>query len=146
MNLRPIIGAAAAALILAVAGCAAAAGSQSSYLLEDLHRYAPSGFKEGWKEYLGKPFPERLALSRDGTSIGFAWCPAPTRCSNSGSASYDAISSCESNGRGECSIYAQGRRVVWPHNFPWPVLPASLREYRSSIGQTADGKDRATLQ
>ena len=136
MNLRPIICATVALAALAVAGCAGGVGQQSASLEEELHRYAPSGFKANWQEYISSPFPDRFALARDGTSAGYVYCPAPTRCPDSGSASYDAIQYCETGTSGDCDIYAQGRRIVWPHAFPWVVAPVVMYDYRQAIGAT----------
>ena len=67
--------------------------------------------------------------------LSHLYCPARTRCPDSGSAAYEAVQYCESGTSADCDIYAQGRRIVWPHEFPWPLLPETEREYRKSIGQ-----------
>ena len=135
MTIRPII-CAAVALVLALAGCAGGVGQQSASLEEELHRHAPSEFKASWQEYHSAPFPDLFALSRDGTSFGYVYCPAPTRCPDSGSASYDAITYCEAGNSADCDIYAQGRRIVWLHAFPWVVTPGVMYDHRQAIGAT----------
>ena len=134
MNLRPII-CVAVALGLAVAGCAGGVGQQDPGIAAKLHRHVGEGIKKAWSAYLRTPFPDRFALARDGTSYGYIYCPAPTRCPDSGSATFEAIQYCQSGISSKCDIYAQGRRIVWPHAFPWYVAPEVLYDYRESIGK-----------
>ena len=137
MNLRPII-CVAAALVLTVAGCAGGVGQQRENLAEELHRYAHTGFKNSWREYLRTPRPQHFALARDGGRSGYSYCAIPSQCPDANSAKFGAIQYCQSGRSVDCDIYARGRRIVWPHDFPWSVPPAALSEYRASIGQTAD--------
>ena len=75
-------------------------------------------------------------LARDGSNAQFNYCPAPTVCPDAGPARFEVLRYCRSGTTADCDIYARGRRIVWPHAFPWYVAPEVLYDYRESIGAT----------
>ncbi|MBT3790161.1 MAG: hypothetical protein HN725_22680 [Alphaproteobacteria bacterium] len=68
--------------------------------------------KARFEDYLKLDMPLYFAISDDGNSIGYTFCPS-ANCADY-SARYSAIQYCEVNSNGKaCRIYAHGTQVVW---------------------------------
>jgi hypothetical protein len=64
-------------------------------------------------DYLKEPSANVFAVSEDGNSFNYRYCPTQTRCSSE-DAVYYAIKGCEINSGGvPCKVYAMGSTVVW---------------------------------
>lgn len=79
---------------------------------------------DGFERYKKNFNPGAFAISLDGRSAGWSYCPAG-QCGGSNSLML-AIHSCQESGK-TCKIYAMGPTVVWNHSAPaaTPVTKSS---------------------
>ena len=108
MREKPLI--AVMATALALAGCQA-----DEYAKEPI-RLSPS-VRAFFQQYQALPAPLYFAVSKDGKSAGYTYCPDGGNCA--GNAPYGALENCRARANGEpCVIYAYLGRLVFDPEAP----------------------------